>query len=75
MKVKELIEQLKSLDPELTVVRPGYEGGYCEVGQFVIEEMVRDHHDQWYYGPHEAVSVVDLMEPNQTGDFTAVIIT
>ena len=27
MKVKELIEKLQEFDPELRVVRPGYEGG------------------------------------------------
>lgn len=75
MKVKDLIEQLKLLDPELTVVRPGYEGGYSEVDRFVIEEMVRDYHPEWYYGPHEAVSMLHLLEPDRTGDFTAVIIT
>ena len=35
MKVKELIELLSQLDPELMVVRSGYEGGVDEMDKFL----------------------------------------
>jgi hypothetical protein len=53
MTVKELIEQLQTLDPDLHVFTPGYEGGYedvVSVGNIV--EVALNYHDEWYYGPH-----------------------
>ena len=55
MKVKDLIEQLNSLDPELTVVRPGYEGGVTEVGHLSTIEVFLNVNKDWYYGEHEQV--------------------
>ena len=39
MKVKDLIEKLQAIDPELMVVRDGYEGGVTEVVYVVVEEV------------------------------------
>jgi hypothetical protein len=61
MKVKELIEQLSNLDPEVRVVKAGYEGGVTEVtgtGQCTIALNVNK---EWYYGPHELVNEQNRM--------------
>lgn len=43
MTVKQLIEHLQTLDPELYVFKPGYEGGidYVEPGDVVHVELNR----------------------------------
>lgn len=55
MKVKELIEHLNLLNPELMVVRPGYEGGVTEVGQVTIIPVFLNVNEEWYYGEHEQI--------------------
>jgi hypothetical protein len=56
MKVKDLIERLQAVDPELMVVRPGYEGGVTEVEITNVELTVAlNVHEEWYYGEHEIV--------------------
>ena len=53
MTVKELIEQLQQLDPDLHVFTDGYEGGYEDVVSVGnIKEIALNYHDEWYYGPH-----------------------
>jgi hypothetical protein len=53
MTVKELIEQLQTLDPDLRVFTQGYEGGYEDVVSVgAIREIALNYHDEWYYGPH-----------------------
>lgn len=54
--VKELIEKLHTVDPDLVVLVPGYEGGYREV-EFSnhVRKLRRDAHDEWYYGPHDEI--------------------
>ena len=48
MTVKELIEQLQTLDPELHVFVSGYEGGYRYVElEDEIMEIALDVHDEW----------------------------
>lgn len=62
MTVKELIEQLQQLDPDLRVFTSGYEGGYNDAGPVPIDnimEIALDYHDEWYYGKHEDAFVVD----------------
>lgn len=54
MKVKELIEKLETLDPELHVFVYGYEGGYDFVHLDPEEKSVAlDVHKEWYYGKHD----------------------
>ena len=54
MTVKELIEQLQQLDPELHVFVRGYEGGYDDViGISNVTEIALNVHEEWYYGKHE----------------------
>jgi len=62
MKVKELIEQLSKLDPELMVIVDGYEGGVTEASYADVETIALDVHSEWYYGPHEKVDDIDKYE-------------
>jgi len=56
MIVKELIEQLQQLDPDLHVFTEGYEGGYNDlVTVSEIRDIALDVHTEWYYGKHEEV--------------------
>jgi hypothetical protein len=54
MTVKELIEKLQTLDPNLHVFTDGYEGGFhfAEVSTKVNTFCLRVN-EEWYYGPHE----------------------
>ena len=57
MTVKELIEQLQTLDPDLRVFIKGYEGGVDD--KTSISEPVDitlNVHTEWYYGEHEYTS-------------------
>jgi hypothetical protein len=56
MKVKELIEKLSQLDPELMVVVSGYEGGVDEVDSCGLSEIELNVNTQWYYGKHELLA-------------------
>jgi hypothetical protein len=54
MKVKELIEQLKTLNPDLYVFTKGYEGGYEDIeGVNDIKDITLDYNTEVWYGPHE----------------------
>jgi hypothetical protein len=53
MTVKELIEYLQTIDPELRVFVKGYEAGYNDVNNINHEEMVLNMNNIWYYGKHE----------------------
>ena len=55
MKVKDLIEKLKELDPDLMVVRAGYEGGVTEIDHLSIIEVALNVNEEWYYGEHEQI--------------------
>jgi hypothetical protein len=67
MTVKELIEQLQTLDPELRVFTRGYEGGYEDAdAPTTIREFKLNYHGAWYYGPHEVVE--------ENGDTKGIVI-
>jgi hypothetical protein len=53
MTVKELIEQLQQLDPELHVFVDGYEGGYDDVTISEVKEIALSVYKEWWYGQHE----------------------
>ena len=62
MTVKELIEHLSTLDPELRVFTTGYEGGFQDAfgpDESDIKTFVLNYHTEWYYGPHEIVDLSD----------------
>jgi hypothetical protein len=56
MTVKELIEQLSELDPELHVFTSGYEGGYHYVSLSEPDKFCLNVNTEWYYGPHDKPS-------------------
>jgi hypothetical protein len=65
MTIKELIEKLSELDPELHVFVPGYEGGYHYVDVSKSDSFCLNVNKEWYYGPHETVAFIDEEErPN-----------
>ena len=53
MKVKELIELLSQMNPELMVVIGGYEGGVDEIDKFEMCDIELNVNTAWYYGKHE----------------------
>ncbi len=55
MTVKELIEKLQNLDPEMSVFIDGYEGGCNDLSDVEEIEVVRDVNTKWYYGSHEKI--------------------
>jgi hypothetical protein len=60
MTVKELIEQLSTLDPEMRVFTTGYEGGFESVENInSIEDIVLNYHEEWHYGPHESIKNIE----------------
>ena len=63
MKVKDLIAHLSLIDPELMVVRPGYEGGVTEVDYVtIIPVFLNVNKETWYYGEHEQVDEYSTKE-------------
>ena len=55
MKVKELIELLSQMNPELLVVVAGYEGGVDEIKKYKLCNIELNVNDDWYYGKHEVL--------------------
>ena len=62
MKVKDLIYILQTYDPDLIVIRSGYEGGVDEITLHSEETIALNVNGEWYYGPHEVVSEDDQHE-------------
>jgi hypothetical protein len=62
MIIKELIETLSTLDPNLRVATRGYEGGYDDIEWPVgkdspnVINLALHVNQAWYYGNHEMVS-------------------
>ena len=57
MTVKQLIEQLQQLDPDLHVFTVGYEGGFEDVYVGKEMEIALDVHEEWFYGKHEDANI------------------
>jgi len=53
MIVKELIEQLQQLDPELHVFVDGYEGGYDDVTISEVKDIALNVNNDWWYGVND----------------------
>ena len=53
MTVKELLDELKFMDKDATVVLPGYEDGYNAVRAVLPTFMVNYPDPKWYYGAFE----------------------
>lgn len=75
MKVKELIETLSQMDPELMVVIIGYEGGVDEVSRYNLCNIWLNANDEWYYGKHEALSDKDTLENKDSTIVKGVLLT
>ena len=65
MNVKELIEKLQEYDPELMVIRSGYEGGVAEVKHAEFVTIALNVNTSWYYGEHEVVYGDDTHEGHE----------
>jgi hypothetical protein len=59
MKVKELIELLSQMNPELLVVIRGYEGGVDEMDKFEMCDIELNVNTEEYYGKHEILAEGD----------------
>jgi uncharacterized protein (UPF0297 family) len=60
MTVKELITQLQQVDPNTSVFRQGYEGGYNDVNNIITDVyMALDVYEPKYFGSHEQVEELD----------------
>lgn len=59
MKIKDLIEKLKTFDQELEVVVDGYEGGCDEPWKIEETSIIKNYNHQDYYGKHEEMSFSD----------------
>jgi hypothetical protein len=62
MKVKELIAILQTYNPDLMVIKAGYEGGVAEINFHSEETIALNVNEDWYYGPHEVVDEEDRHE-------------
>ena len=74
MTVKQLIEELQQLDPNLHVFTRGYEGGYEEVEISEEREIALNVHSEWYYGPHERTDYSLLGDKSKYTIVKAVIL-
>jgi len=68
MKVKELIEKLQTFDPEMMVVRPGYEGGLKEISYAEVVPVALNYNAEWYYGEHEEMDDYTSYDDYQKAD-------
>lgn len=60
MKVKDLIQELQKLDPELLVVVAGYEGGVDEVKNITQYKIELDSYKDWaFFGNHAALEDIE----------------
>lgn len=64
MKVKELIEKLNTLDPEMLVLVDGYEGGYAALVAADLIKVSGPYERPWYYGEYEDAKTDDLLNFN-----------
>lgn len=76
MKVRELINSLQALNPDLEVVVKGYEGGYDNALGARTLVLVKDYYDRSWLGKHENADYVERFEELDTNQekFDAVLI-
>ena len=63
MTISKLIEELEKIKSEagnIDVMVNGYEGGYSELGEIKTEILLYNYYDEWYYGKHENITLVEL---------------
>lgn len=71
--VAQLREALAAFPDDALVLVDGYEGGYHDVSGAAEVRIVRNHHDGWYYGPHEEHPT--YREPHDPDPRVHVVIT
>lgn len=59
MKVRELMNILRKLDPDMRVMVNGFEAGYDDVGYCGVEEMALDIYDDEMHGRHERSELLE----------------
>lgn len=74
MTVKEMIEQLSMLDPELHVFVSGYEGGYHYAKISNVKDISLHWHTEWYYGPHELTTNVPGIHQSQHEQVKGIVL-
>ena len=62
MTVNELIEKLKTFNPNLPVIINGYERGYNDLENVNQIEIILNVNHEWYYGKHEDVNSYSVEE-------------
>ncbi len=75
MKVKELIETLSQLDPELMVVVAGYDGGVDEIDKYELCDVELNVNTEWYYGKHEILEKGEKPKNKDSTIVKAVLLT
>lgn len=75
MKVKELIESLSQMNPELLVVVAGYEGGVDEIDKFKMCDIELNVNTEWYYGKHEILAEGDKPQKKDSTIVSGVQLT
>lgn len=66
MLVKELIEELQSMTPDLPVYVRAGESGVTDVRGVAPVRVYRDTRTEWYYGTHELESEYDDLTRDKT---------
>lgn len=76
MKVRELINSLQALNPDLEVVVKGYEGGYDNALDVQPMVLVKDYYNYSWMGRHEDAGFVEQVHDLDTNQkkFDAVLI-
>jgi hypothetical protein len=74
--VGDLVNLLKKLPPNLPVLLNGYEGGYYNLGHVCDPESFVQRYTEWYYGPYERVSYLNVLEEAvaEEDSFQAVVL-
>jgi hypothetical protein len=62
MKVRELMNILRKVDPDMRVMVDGFESGYDDIGYCGVEEMSLDVYDDDMTGHHEKSEVLENPE-------------
>lgn len=76
MLIRELMEDLSQLDPDLRVVVAGYEGGFNDIQQIKTCTLRLNVHSDWYYGSHADVAdqhISDRLPDSVIADAVALL--
>ena len=78
MTVRQLIDKLNTIQDKDTIVvmTKGYEGGYNDIGDInpAPIDIALDVNNEWYYGKHETLDVIDPSNSVQYQIVRAIIL-